>query len=188
VVGILGVFGIILIFFGTIGMLRGWTKEIIATAGMVLALFTLDVLEKTGTLASFVPAQATPAQQFGIRVGFFLFITFFSYQTPAVASAVTRGKLGSRLRGALEERILGLIIGLFNGYLVAGTIWYYLRVYGYPFPNILFPPINPETNQPDPAMWNTIVLGTKYLPMDWMEPWLPYLVIMLFLFVIIAII
>lgn len=187
-VGILGVFGIIVTFFGVIGMLRGWTKEIVATAGMVLALFTLDVLEGTGTLDSFVPPAATDAQQFGIRVGFFLAITFFAYQTPAVAAAVSRGKLGSRVRAELQERILGLIIGLFNGYLIAGTVWYYLRLYNYPFPNLLYPPLNPATKQPDPSMWNNIVLGTKYLPLDWMEPWLPYLVIVLFLFVIIAII
>jgi len=188
VVGIIGVFGIIVAFFGVIGMLRGWTKEIVATAGMVLALFTLDVLEGTGTLTSFVPAGASDAQQFGVRVIFFLMITFFAYQTPAVAAAVSRGRLGSKVRAALQERILGLIIGLFNGYLIAGTVWYYLRIYNYPFPNVLYPPLNPTTNQPDPNMWNTIMLGTKYLPLDWMQPWLPYLVIVLFLFVIIAII
>ena len=34
-------FWIMIIIFGVIGMLRGWTKEIITAAGMVLSLFTL---------------------------------------------------------------------------------------------------------------------------------------------------
>ena len=41
----------------------------------------------------------------------------------------------SRLR-APEGTILSLLIGLLNGYLVAGTIWYYANLYGYPFMNV----------------------------------------------------
>ncbi|MGD1995329.1 MAG: CvpA family protein [Anaerolineae bacterium] len=187
-ISIVGFFGIVIGFFGIIGLMRGWTKEIIATAGIVLALFALSTLEETNTIGSFIPQNATSAQQFGIRAGLFILIVFFSYQTPAVAETVSRGKLTAKARAAIQERILGLIIGLVNGYLIAGTIWYYLRMQGYPFPNVLYPPLNPDTGQPDPAMWDTITFATKYLPLDWISPWLPYLMILLFLFVIIAII
>lgn len=178
--------GLLVLIFGIMGAVRGWTKEIIATAGVILALFALNTLR--GPIESFVPPGATPAQKFGIWAVLFLFVVFFSYQTPAVAKAVSRGKLGVRARAALQERILGMVIGLVNGYLVIGTIWYYLQQQGYPFPSLILPPINPATNQPDAAQWAAIEIAQKYLPLHWIAPWLPYLTILFFLFVIIALI
>jgi hypothetical protein len=35
---------------------------------------------------------------------------------------------------------MGMIMGGINGYLIAGTVWYYLDKAGYPFPNIIIPP------------------------------------------------
>jgi hypothetical protein len=42
---------------------------------------------------------------------------------------------GKPLR-APEGTILSLLVGLLNGYLVAGTIWYYANLYGYPYMNV----------------------------------------------------
>jgi hypothetical protein len=43
-------------------------------------------------------------------------------------------------REKLQDIILGAVIGAFNGYLIAGTIWLYMSDAGYPFPNAITPP------------------------------------------------
>ena len=46
-------FWVMIVIFGVIGMLRGWTKEIITAAGLVLSLFALHsgVVARHGHMA-----------------------------------------------------------------------------------------------------------------------------------------
>ena len=37
-------FWVLVILFAIVGMMRGWTKEIVATASVILALFTICLL------------------------------------------------------------------------------------------------------------------------------------------------
>ena len=62
-------------------------------------------------------------------------LVFFGYQTvnfQRFADKMTREKL--------EHAILGLVIGAINGYLIAGTVWFYMSDSKYPFPNIISAP------------------------------------------------
>jgi hypothetical protein len=43
-------------------------------------------------------------------------------------------------REKLEHSILGIVIGAINGYLIAGTIWFFMSDAKYPFPNIVSSP------------------------------------------------
>lgn len=126
---------VFVVLFGVIGGLRGWAKEILVLFCMVLALF-LDIV-----ITQFVPgAQAaldelSHSAQFSVRALFFLLLAFFGYETPAISLA-----LGAKARRErLEDILLGLVIGLLNGYLLVGTLWYYLDATGYPVTGITRP-------------------------------------------------
>jgi len=171
------VFWVFVAFFAIIGAMRGWAKEVVAAAGIILALFAMNLLGPT--LETFFPENVSPAQRFGIKTTIFLVIVFFSYQGPTLAAVATGGRLAAKVRARLQDTLLGVVVGIVNGYLVAGTVWFFLQEQGYPFPNLL---------QVPPGGWESIELAQKYLPLIVLKPWLPYLLIAFFLFVIVAIV
>src|SRR5260221_7200537 len=77
--------------FAAIGFLRGWTKEVVATAGIILALFTLWQFQSI--LIEPLTHGATPEQIFDLYTGIFLLITVFAYQTPAPAAPLSGGRI-----------------------------------------------------------------------------------------------
>jgi uncharacterized membrane protein required for colicin V production len=135
------------LLFGYIGFTRGWNKELIATSGIILGLFTLfqfdDVL--TNLLVSFPPEQA-----FALRAIIFSTIVFFAYQTRAlIGEDATRARSsGSDGRDNLQSSVLGGLVGALNGYLIWGTLWYFQHVENYPLsPYISAPqPGSPSAN------------------------------------------
>ena len=72
------------IFFAVIGMIRGWSKELVSLAGIILAMFALfqfDSLLRGVFLAS-VPHD----QAFFVQIGLFAVVVYFAYQTRAPGS------------------------------------------------------------------------------------------------------
>jgi hypothetical protein len=123
---------IMAIFFSIIGAIRGWNKEIIATAGIILAMFALfqfDSLLRGVFLAS-VPRD----QAFFVQAGLFGVIVYFAYQTRSIA--VERRPSASRVQNA----VLGALFGALNGYLIWGTIWYFLDINDYPLSPLIIAP------------------------------------------------
>ena len=171
------VFWVLVAFFAVIGAMRGWAKEIVAAAGIILALFAISQLGPA--LQSFFPPSTTPAQRFGIKTGIFLAIAYFSYQGPGLAAAATKGKFAAKMRAGIQDTLLGLGVGVLNGCLIVGTVWFFLKYEGYPFPALFL--------QPQDG-WESIMMAQKYLPPVFLAPWLPYLLIAFFLFVIVAVI
>jgi hypothetical protein len=43
-------------------------------------------------------------------------------------------------REKFQDILLGAFLGAINGYLIAGTIWFYMADGGYPFTKIIVPP------------------------------------------------
>lgn len=127
---------IFILLFALIGAMRGWAKEVLVTFSIILALFTLNVME------SFVPffketiKVAQPATVFWIRTGILSALVFFGYQTPKIPRLVESGRF---VRNAIQDMLLGFCFGALNGYLVFGTIWYYLHFAAYPF-SFVIPP------------------------------------------------
>ena len=113
------------VFFGYVGFVRGWSKEIISMAGIILGLFALhqfDTLVRGVLLANLPPEQI-----FYIQSALFLAIVFFAYQTRAlIGSDSTRARGGGR--DNLQSSVLGGIVGFANGYLIIGTLWYFLDI------------------------------------------------------------
>lgn len=122
------------IFFAIIGFLRGWSKEIIATAGIILGLFALfqfDTLIR-GTLLVNVPRD----QVFFVQSGLFIAIVYFAYQSRAIYPEDRR----NQGRDSVQESILGGFLGFLNGYLIWGSIWYFMDINEYPLaPHIIAP-------------------------------------------------
>jgi uncharacterized membrane protein required for colicin V production len=113
--------------FAFVGFTRGLSKEIISTAGIVLGLFALHQFDPLirGTLLANLP----PDQKFYVQSTVFLMVVFFAYQTRAlVGSDATRARAGSEGRDQLQTSVLGAIVGFINGYLVFGTLWYFLDI------------------------------------------------------------
>ena len=186
-------FWIMIVVFGVVGMLRGWTKEIIAAAGLVLSLFALHwfgpILVGPFTGGA-VTDEAAIKTQFYVCSAFHLALAFFSYQGPTMARQVSGGRFGAKARGVIEESLLGFVVGAINGYLLVGALWAFLEydivgqttltytdTMAYPFEALIRPVV-------DSAAFGMIA----NLPLPMLQNWLPFLVVVLFLFVIIAMI
>src|SRR4051794_7325880 len=164
--------------FAVVGFLRGWTKEIVATAGIILALFAS--WQFSSILIQPLTKGASNEQVFYLYTALLLIITFFAYQTPSTAARMSEGRMWSSRREGLQERLLGGVIGAVNGYLVFGSIWYFLDATQYPFAPYIIAP----------APGSASALMVPNLPLIFLVQGnlLTILVVVLFLFVIIAMI
>ena len=127
-VSLLVVFYIFVIMFSIIGVIRGWAQELIVTFSVILAFFLINVLEEF-VLENYVTEIfiQKPIRQFWMRSGIIVLLVFFGYQTPRIsrfAAAMRKDKI--------SDSFLGFFLGGINGYLITGTIWYYLANAGYP--------------------------------------------------------
>lgn len=129
----------ILAAFGAlIGFLRGWNRELVATAGILLgtfALFQLDSILRGTLLLSFPPAQA-----FAIQILIFFVIVYLAYQNSFFETGDDRDQT------QFQTSILGTMVGAINGYLLGGAIWYFMDINEYPlYPAIVAPgPASPS--------------------------------------------
>lgn len=105
-------------FFAYLGWIRKWKKELISLAGIALAIFALHEFRPflTGTLLENLPQ----GQQFYILSAIFIVIVFFAYQT--------RGFRDEGDADVLQQKALGGLVGALNGYLISGTLWYFLDI------------------------------------------------------------
>ncbi|MFN8371955.1 MAG: CvpA family protein [Anaerolineae bacterium] len=161
------------LFFAFIGFQRGWNKEIIATSGIILALFALHQFDTF--LRQILLGNMSGEQVFMVQTLFFAIVVYFAYQTRAIISG--RGADG---RDNLQEQVLGGIIGFVNGYLIWGSIWYFLDINGYPAGLNVVPPPTQETVQMLPLY---LLAGGPTGPGDLLS----LIVIILFLIVLIVI-
>jgi hypothetical protein len=165
-------------FFAVVGFLRGWTKEVVATAGIVLALFT--TIQFAPILIQPLTQGASGEQVFYLYTAILVAITFFGYQTPTTASRLSGGRYWGAGRLALQERVLGTVVGGINGYLLFGSIWYYMDVTQYP--------LAPYITAPLPGSSSAAMVATLPLVFLAQGNFLTILVVVMFLFVIIAMI
>lgn len=134
------------LIFGFIGFRRGWNKEVIATSGIILGLFALFEFDDLirGTLLANVPGE----QVMLVQAVLFGIIVFFAYQTRALIGQDAVRARGGEGRDELQSQILGGLVGFLNGYLIWGTLWYFMHINDYPFsPYIVAPPSNSPSAQ-----------------------------------------
>ncbi len=133
-------FWLLVILCGIIGAMRGWAKEILVVFSVILALFIITVLETYVPYVSGAINSASPAAHFWVRAIIVIALAFFGYQSPGfpLLAGKTRGE-------RVQDRLLGFLLGMINGYLIFGTLWWYLNSANYPFEQII-PPKGDDVN------------------------------------------
>ena len=135
-VSLVVVFWMYVILFAIIGAMRGWARELLVSFSVILSLFIIAVLER---FVPFIQSLLSADQQvwFWIRASTVIALVFFGYQTPNIPRLAANNRFA---RERLQDILLGIFLGALNGYLIAGTIWFFLDNSGYPFPNIISAP------------------------------------------------
>lgn len=135
-VSLIVVFWMYVILFAIVGAMRGWARELLVSFAVILGLFIITVMER---LVPFIGGLvgSNPLIQFWFRTAIILALVFFGYQTPNIPRLAANNRFA---RERLQDILLGIFLGALNGYLIAGTIWFYLNAAGYPFPNLISGP------------------------------------------------
>lgn len=168
------VFWMYVILFAVIGAMRGWAKELLVAFSVILSLALNHVLRRYIPIARDL-AETDPSL-FWVRTLILLVLVYFGYQT-----VVSIPHLASRAaRERLQDTLFGAILGGFNGYLVAGTILYYINVADYPFQDVISKPADPNVLQ----AVNQMML---YMPPQLLgEPAIYFAIILAFVFVLVV--
>jgi uncharacterized membrane protein required for colicin V production len=115
-----------IVLFAVIGAMRGWAKELLVTSSIVLAIFMINILENY--ITPYYTALATePNIKFVARTIILILLTFFGYESPHI-----RALQHKVARERLQDTLLGLFLGAFNGYLLMGSLWSFLHEANYP--------------------------------------------------------
>ena len=162
------------VLFALIGAMRGWAKEILVSAGVIVALFLVTIMEN---FIPFFRDSLTPESAFWVRMSILAIMSFFGYQSPNLRRFIESGKFA---RDRFEDFLLGGFLGALNGYLIFGTAWFYLREAGYPFDWISAPDPITEVGQ------NAMRI-MEILPPQWLVPPLLYVAVAIaFVFILVV--
>jgi uncharacterized membrane protein required for colicin V production len=162
------------ILFGVIGMLRGWAKELLVAFSVIVALTLNHVLRKYVPMVQTLPDDSTSL--FWVTSLVVVALVFFGYQTvaliPHLQSKATRERL--------QDALFGVIVGAINGYLISGTILFYLAQTNYQaLPGMVLPPTAESAGVLQSLM--------AYMPPHMLgEPGIYFAVILCFVFVIVV--
>ena len=119
-------------FFGILGILRGWNREVIAGAGTILGLFV--IFQFDAILRGSIFLALSPSQVFILQAIVFAIIVFLAYQAQGFTDSPRRGS------NRVQNGILGAIVGFINGYMIAGALWYFLDINEYPLEEFITAP------------------------------------------------
>ncbi|MEN6479672.1 MAG: hypothetical protein ABFD20_08550 [Anaerolineales bacterium] len=159
-------FGALVLMFGLVGLVRGFLRELGVTMVMVFTLFFLNLVDElvakgAARLAEAIGGQSSPEQVALYTCSVYLLViiavAFASYQgeTLSFAGGVPRGALGV---------VLSLLTGLVNGYLIVGSLWYYMDKFDYPLKWLGF-----STAQLSPLATKLLpLLPTAFLGQEWL--------------------
>ena len=168
------VFWMYVILFAVIGAMRGWAKELLVAFSVILSLALNHVMRKYIPLAANM--TETDPSLFWVRTIILIVLVYFGYQTvvsiPHLASRAAREKL--------QDTLFGAIIGGINGYLVSGSVLYYIHVADYSFQNVISKPT-------DPNLLQTVNQMMLYMPPQLLgEPGIYFAVILAMVFVLVV--
>jgi hypothetical protein len=175
---LLSAFYALIILFGIIGAGRGWAKELLVIFSMLVALALIATFEHVLPITSDLLVEGSSIQ-FWFRTLVLIILVIFGYQTPKI----TRFAAAAGRKDTIQESMLGFFMGMLNGYMIIGSLWYFMSVPNYPFPNFMIPPdANSDMGQ---AALNVI----KFLPPNiliFQHPWVYVAVIFSFVFVLVV--
>lgn len=183
-VSLLVVFYMFVILFAIIGAMRGWAQELLVTFSVILAFFLINILENI-VLTRFgggVVVDKSPLQ-FWLRVAIVGVLVFFGYQTPKISRFASAAR-----KDRISDSFLGFFLGGINGYLFAGTLWFYMDYAGYPFKYFMDPHVFLETSIDLNPPAQAVIDFVSRLPPAWLgsEPGIYLAVGLAFLFVLVV--
>ena len=167
-------FWMYVILFRLVGWMRGWAKELLVAVSVILALALNHVVHKYIPIARGLPEN--DVSLFWVRTIILIVLVYFGYQTvisiPHLASKAARERL--------QDTLFGAFLGAINGYLVAGSILYYMHVAEYPFERVISRPT-------DPTLQQTVAQMMLYMPPQLLgEPGIYFAIILAFVFVLVV--
>ncbi len=145
--------GFILIF-GLMGALRGWAKELLVTFSIIVALSARLIFTQNVPFVRELIVGRPDIQQFYIYTVMVIGMAIAGYAGPVVSARLA----GASAREQIEDILLGFVLGALNGYLIVGSIWYFLHQAGYGIWGI----------QPPGGDTVAMALATKWLPPQWL--------------------
>jgi hypothetical protein len=123
------------VMLGVVGVARGFLRELGVTTLLVFTIFMLMQFETPlgkglDVLIGIVRVSALNGAQANlIRFAFYFVVIVGVALISYIGETLSFG--GTLPKGPLTT-LLGLVAGLWNGYLIFGSIWYYMHVLHYP--------------------------------------------------------
>jgi len=170
---IIYVFWMYVFLFAIIGWMRGWAKELLVSFSVILSLALNHVIRRYIPLAANL--ADTDVSLFWVRSIILLVLVYFGYQTViSIPHLAAKGRTEK-----LQDTLFGAFLGGLNGYLVAGSILYYIDRTGYAFQNVIQAP------QGDMAV--AVQQMMQYMPPQLLgEPGIYFAIILAFVFVLVV--
>jgi uncharacterized membrane protein required for colicin V production len=170
---IVSFFWLCVALFAMVGWMRGWAKELLVTFSAILALGLNALLRRYVPFVSDLPQNDITL--FWIQTIIMLVLVYFGYQTVSISRLTTRAA-----REKVQDALFGGILGGFNGYLIVGSILYWMAVAEYPFKKFITAPT-------DPAIVNTVNQMMMYMPPQLLgEPGIYFAIVLAFIFVLVV--
>lgn len=168
------IFWMYVILFALVGWMRGWAKELLVAFSVILALALNHVLKRYIPIAQNL--AETDVSLFWIRVMILLVLVYFGFQT-----VISIPHLAAKSRTErLQDTLFGAFLGALNGYLVAGSVLYYMHLADYPFETVISKPT-------DPGVVQTVNQMMLYMPPQLLgEPGIYFAIILAFVFVLVV--
>jgi hypothetical protein len=172
-ISMMAVFFMYIILFGFIGAARGWAKEILVVASVILSLAVITLIEDLLGVGRIISDRTL---QYWIRMSILILLVFFGYQSPKV----TRIAKATERRGVIGEKLLSFLFGMVSGFFVVGSIWAFSWEAGYPL-------LIDHIQQAPPEIAETTNRILNWLPPVWLDQPLKVFValVVIFIFVII---
>jgi uncharacterized membrane protein required for colicin V production len=168
-------FWMYVVLFAVIGWMRGWAKELLVAFSVILSLM-LNHLIRT-----YVPIAKNldngDHSLFWVRVTILVVLVYFGYQT-----VVSIEHLASRARSErLQDRLFGAFLGAVNGYLVSGSVLYYIYLTDFTVvKNIISKPTDQE-------LLRTVTDMMAFMPPTLLgEPGIYFAIVLAFVFVLVV--
>ncbi len=169
----------LVVIFGMIGAIRGWAKELLVSFSIILALFVMQVALAYLGLAARLWNSWGDLTRFYVASLTVIAFAFFGYHTPKNPNVNVK-----TASDRLQNMMLGFCLGAVNGYLLVGTLWYFLDQAGYPFPEWVMTPPEAGTQAGEAAL-----KMIPWLPPVWLNaPLIYFAVAIAFTFVVIVVI
>ena len=138
------------VFFALMGALRGWRRELVGTSGVLLGFFA--IFQFDSLLRGSLYLLLTDEQTFLFQMVIFLGVVVVSYRSRLAARENAHG-------GKIRDLVFGAAVGFFNGYLIAGSTWYFLDINRYPFAQLLSAPADASVSFLGAGAMPIVVLG-----------------------------